>query len=47
LLPGHAKKDITTGQAKLLLASVRPRDLAGKTRRRIAAEELTELIARR
>jgi transposase len=45
LLPGQAKKDITTGQAKRMLASVRPRDLAGKTRRRIAAEELTELIA--
>jgi transposase len=28
-----------------MLASVRPRDIAGKTRRRIAAEELTELIA--
>ncbi len=27
-----------------MLASVRPRDLAGKTRRRIAAEELDELI---
>jgi len=45
LLPGQAKKDITTGQAKRLLASVRPRDIAGKTRRRIAAEELVELIA--
>jgi transposase len=45
LLPGQAKKDITTGQAKRLLASVRPRDIAGKTRRRIAAEELAELIA--
>jgi transposase len=45
LLPGQAKKDITTGQAKRMLASVRPRDLAGKTRRRIAAEELTELVA--
>jgi transposase len=45
LLPGHAKRDITTGQAKTMLASVRPRDIAGKTRRRIAAEELTELIA--
>ena len=45
LLPGQAKKDITTGQAKGLLASVRPRDLVGKTRRRIAAEELSELIA--
>jgi transposase len=44
LLPGQAKKDITTGQAKKMLATVRPRDLAGKTRRRIAAEELAELI---
>lgn len=40
LLPGQAKRDLTTGQAKTLLASVRPRDIAGKTRRRIAAEEL-------
>jgi len=45
LLPGQAKKDITALQAKTMLASVRPRDIAGKTRRRIAAEELTELIA--
>jgi transposase len=45
LLPGQAKRDLTTGQAKAMLASVRPRDIAGKTRRRIAAEELTELIA--
>ena len=45
LLPGQAKRDITTGQARAMLASVRPRDVAGKTRRRIAAEELTELIA--
>ena len=37
LLPGQAKRDITTGQAKAILASVRPRDVAGKTRRRIAA----------
>jgi hypothetical protein len=28
-----------------MLARVRPRDIAGKTRRRIAAEELAELIA--
>jgi transposase len=45
LLPGQAKKDITTGQAKKMLASVRPRDIAGKTRRRLAAEELAELVA--
>jgi len=45
LTPGKAKKDITAGQAKAILASIRPRDLAGKTRRRLAAEQLTELIA--
>jgi transposase len=45
LLPGQAKRDITTGQARKMLVSVRPRDIAGKTRRRIAAEELAELIA--
>src|SRR6478752_1791584 len=45
LLPGQAKKDLSTGQAKRMLATVRPRDVAGKTRRRIAAEELAELIA--
>jgi transposase len=45
LLPGQAKKDITPLQAKTMLAAVRPRDIAGKTRRRVAAEELAELIA--
>jgi transposase len=45
LLPGQGKKDITAGQAKALLATVRPRDVAGKTCRRIAAEELSELVA--
>src|SRR6476659_4707057 len=45
LLPGQANHDLTTGQAKAMLATVRPRDIAGKTRRRIAAEELTELVA--
>jgi transposase len=45
LLPGQAKRDLTTGQAKAKLTTVRPRDIAGKTRRRIAAEELAELVA--
>ena len=45
LLPGQAKKDITAPQAKAMLAGVRPRDIADKTRRRIAAEELADLIA--
>ena len=45
LVPGQAKKDLTALQAKAILASVRPRDIAGKTRRRIAADELADLIA--
>lgn len=45
LLPGQAKKNLSSGQAKRMLASVRPRDIAGKTRRRIAVEELAELVA--
>jgi transposase len=45
LLPGEGKKDITALQAKAMLAKVRPRDIAGKTRRRIAAELVAELVA--
>ena len=45
LTPGQAKRDITTGQARAILAGVRPRDLAGKTRRRLAAEQLADLVA--
>jgi transposase len=45
LLSGQAKRDLTALQAKKMLASVRPRDIAGKTRRRLAAEELFELVA--
>ncbi|MEO3936759.1 IS110 family transposase [Dermatophilaceae bacterium Soc4.6] len=45
LLPGQAKRDLSTAQAKAMLAGVRPRDIAGRTRRRIAVEELAELVA--
>jgi transposase len=45
LTPGKAKKDLTALQAKAILSSVRPRDLAGTTRRRLAAEQLAELVA--
>ncbi len=45
LFPGQAKKDLTALQAKAMLAGVRPRDIAGKSRRRIAAEELADLVA--
>ncbi len=43
LIPGGAKKDLSAAQAKALLATVRPRDAAGKTRRRVAAELITDL----
>ena len=45
LTPGKAKKNITAPQAKTILAGVRPRDLAGRTRRRLAVEQLGELVA--
>jgi transposase len=40
LIPGGAPVKKSTAQYQALLATVRPRDLAGKTRRRMAAEEL-------
>ena len=45
LLPGGAPVKKSTEQYKVLLARVRPRDPAGKMRRRMAAEELAELSA--
>src|SRR6266536_3403959 len=43
LMPGGAKKDLSAAQAKALLARVRPRDAAGKARRRVAAELISDL----
>jgi transposase len=43
LIPGGAKKDLSARQAKALLATVRPRDAAGKARRRVAAELIADL----
>jgi len=43
LIPGGAPVKKSTAQYQALLARVRPRDLAGKTRRRMAAEELADL----
>lgn len=43
LIPGGAKKDLSAAQAKKLLATVRPRDAAGETRRRVAAELVSDL----
>src|SRR5436190_6986833 len=43
LIPGGAPVKKTTAQYRALLAAVRPRDLAGKTRRRMTAEEIADL----
>jgi transposase len=43
LIPGGAKKSLSAAQAKALLATVKPRDAAGKARRRVAAELIADL----
>jgi transposase len=43
LIPGGAKQFLSAAQARALIAAVRPRDIVGKTRRRLAAELITEL----
>jgi transposase len=43
LVPGGAKQHLSAAQAKALLAKVRPRDVAGKARRRVAAELVADL----
>jgi transposase len=43
LIPGGAKKSLSAAQAKALLATVRPRDAAGKARRGVAAELIADL----
>lgn len=43
LVAGGAKTFLSATQAKALLATVRPRDVVGKTRRRLAAELIVEL----
>ncbi len=43
LIPGGAKRFLSAAQAKVLLASVRPRDVVGKTRKRVAAELVSDL----
>ena len=44
LVPGTKKKDLSAQQAKAILATVRPRDIAGKTRRRMAVELIEDLV---
>ena len=43
LLPGGAKRDLSAAQAGKLLATVRPTDVAGKTRKRVALELVVDL----
>jgi len=45
LIPGGAKQFLSAAQARALLATTKPRDIVGKTRRRLAAELITELEA--
>jgi transposase len=43
LLPGGAKRDLSAAQARKLLSTVRPTDVAGKTRKRVALELAVDL----
>jgi len=43
LFPGGAKQFLSSHQARALLATARPRDIVGKTRRRLAVELVGEL----
>src|SRR3954453_8721191 len=44
LIPGGAPRNLSATKAKKLLAGVRPRTLVAKTTRRMAAEELADLV---
>jgi transposase len=45
LFPGGAKQFLSAQQARAMIATIRPRDLPGKTRRRLAADLIGELEA--
>jgi transposase len=45
LFPGGAKRFLSAQQARALIATIRPQDLAGQTRRRLAKELIGELKA--
>ena len=47
VVPGGARPFLSAAQASARLATTRPRDLVGKTRRRLAAKLITELRGRR
>ena len=42
LFPGGAKRYLSSGQARALIATIRPRDIVGKTRRRLVVELIDE-----
>ena len=44
LIPGGAPRFLSATQAKALLATVRPRGVAGRTRRQLAAELLADIV---
>ena len=44
LIPGGAPRNLSATKAKALLAGVRPRTLVGRTTRRMAVEELADLV---
>ncbi|CAI9418138.1 IS110 family transposase [Nocardioides sp. T2.26MG-1] len=44
LLPGQRKRDLSATQANAMLATVRPRDIAGKTRRRMVANAMLATV---
>ena len=43
MLPGGAKQYLSAAQARALLTTIRPRDMVGKTRKRVAAELVTDV----
>jgi transposase len=45
LIAGGAGRDLTATKAKRLLATARPRSVVGKTTRRMAVEEVADLVA--
>jgi transposase len=44
LIPAGAERNLTAAKAKALLATVRPRDIAGKTRRQLAADLIDDVV---
>ena len=44
LIPGGAAQKLTATKAKALLATVRPRDVAGKARRQLAADYIDDVV---